>query len=102
MEQMNNPPLSMITPPRSYSPRQILYHSSNNFESPSSNKFYEYKRKLSAAAYAREAQYPTIASSTPLHNNTGGYNLGSQLVKVSAASLETFDDIPENVALSTP
>ncbi|KAG2173463.1 hypothetical protein INT44_008815 [Umbelopsis vinacea] len=65
VNQVNKPPLSMITPPRSYSPKTISSRGHDNFESPSYSKFREYKRKLSAAAdTSMEAVEPSVPATS--------------------------------------
>ncbi|CAO3691366.1 unnamed protein product [Umbelopsis ramanniana] len=64
VNQVNKPPLSMITPPRSYSPKTISSRVHNHFESPSYSKFCDYKRKLSAAVDTSIGELETITGST--------------------------------------
>lgn len=94
---MNNPPLSMITPPRSYSPKRIPYNVSSNFESPSYTKFRDHKRKLSAAVDIVESQR-TATSKLELHNDMSL----EHALNVDDMSGNIFDEFPENGAHSTP
>ncbi|KAI9284026.1 HAUS augmin-like complex subunit 6 N-terminus-domain-containing protein [Umbelopsis sp. AD052] len=86
VNQVNKPPLSMITPPRSYSPKTISSRGHDNFESPSYSKFREYKRKLSAAAdtsvEAVEPSAPATSQASihmsPILSNNIGRNFDSE------------------------
>lgn len=105
IEQMNNPPLSMITPPRSYSPKQIPHHASSNFESPSYSKYREYKRKLSSAVDIGEPQCRAATeidlSSDQFFNDQNSPERTTLNLDVESGS-NIFDDFPENGAQSTP
>lgn len=95
----------MITPPRSYSPKQIPHHASSNFESPSYSKYREYKRKLSAAVDIGEPQCRAATeidlSSDQFFNDQHSPERTTLNLDVESGS-NIFDDFPENGAQSTP
>ncbi|KAI8577819.1 hypothetical protein K450DRAFT_250154 [Umbelopsis ramanniana AG] len=105
VNQVNKPPLSMITPPRSYSPKTISSSVHHNFESPSYSKFREYKRKLSAAVdTSAEELEPTAAATSqasihmsPILSNTIGHNFD-----IEDGDSNIFEGFQQFGAQSTP
>ncbi|KAJ2957990.1 hypothetical protein NQZ79_g6331 [Umbelopsis isabellina] len=99
LEQMNNPPSSMITPPRSHTRSSTAHYNSSNFESPSAKDFSMYKRKLSEAADMEGVHHNLSLSRASLQQDHFLHNAEDE---EDEDEEDIFQDLVLNVPQSTP